>query len=1157
MVRCVDKVRLLFALGLLSCFAFSAKGQQDSLSNLRQHLWAWPDRPVILDTLPFFPQSVQLQTLEGEAISDSLWWVTGDTLYVRPVPFDSVVVSYRIAPRLFAKRHTHFDSNLLMRGAADEPMSWHFEPESQRFIEPPAGLRYSGSFSRGLSFGNSQNMVLNSSLNLQITGKLPNGVEVTAAMTDNNLPIQPEGNTQQLRDFDQVYIRLRKDATTLTAGDFELRQPAQSHFLNYFKRLQGVQVQHKRQDMNVRLSAAVARGRFARQTLQVQEGNQGPYRLRGTNGEQFVIVLAGTERVWLDGELLKRGADYDYVINYNRGDLTFTRNRLIKRESRVIVEFEYADQSYLRSTLVAEGQWQWKGVQFYAHFYNEQDGRRPLGSTGFDSLEQAMLYYAGNMTEQLFIEPAIDTIEGPLNEFGVWYKLVDTTVNGITYSNVLVWSTHPDSARYSATFVEVGPGQGDYVLMPSAANGRVYVWVAPDPVTGQPRGAWRPARRLIAPRQQQVWNAGMRWEGARKQRFFQLETALSRQDPNRLSPFGTPPTGLALFAAMGGHHSWDNGWQIEAGFNYEGVGADFQGVAPWRNAEFKRDWNLDQAAPALEHLVKATFRLAQANQIELGYELATLQRRDGYSGWRHRPVWQWRKGRRQLKVQLDQLVQYDAQGRAVFARPSMLMAWPLWRDSAQQGWMVHLRVLRERNARYAHSDTLVATSFWFDEAEASIQTPEQSKWNWMATLKRRRDYQPKEAQFQPLADAWESRIQATMLTGRWGNVAASMHWRQLHLYDSTALQAPTQSLLGRVNYQITAARGAVRAQTAYELGSGQERKIEFTYVRVPVGEGTHIWTDENDDGVVQQDEVEPAPFTDQANAIRVATWTNEFVRTRNLVFAQSLDLAPRAVWRDAEGWRKAMSRWAVHANLQIDRKVQPQQGVAAWNPFLTQLNDSSVISLQWRQQHTLFYNRGHTTFSAELGRSDVSGKSLLTNGLEGRRLLEDRLRMRYNLNRTVTIELQASAGNKQQTSEFFLSRTYDIRFRKIQLDLTYLPKRSLRFVWGGQAEQARNLLAAERLQRLSTSLACTWNKATALALRAEVRYVFLQFEGDATSSAGFTMLNGLQNGRNVLWNLTIDRQLPGNMRLSVRYEGRKTGVARLIHTGSVQMATVF
>lgn len=85
----------------------------------------------------------------------------------------------------------------------------------RQFLPSYQGLDYNGTFARGISFGNRQNLVLNSRFNMQMNGVIGDGIEVQAALSDENIPIQPEGNTQQLSDISSwVFIQLKKGAAS-------------------------------------------------------------------------------------------------------------------------------------------------------------------------------------------------------------------------------------------------------------------------------------------------------------------------------------------------------------------------------------------------------------------------------------------------------------------------------------------------------------------------------------------------------------------------------------------------------------------------------------------------------------------------------------------------------------------------------------------------------------------------------------------------------------------------------------------------------------------------------------------------------------------------------------------------------------------------------
>ena len=115
-------------------------------------------------------------------------------------------------------------------------------------------------------------------------------------------------------------------------------------------------------------SFAISRGQFARNNITAIEGNQGPYKLRGQNGELFVLLVSGSETVYVNGLRLERGENNDYVIDYNAGEILFNATYPITSEMRITVEYQYSDRNYSR--IIAYGGGSHQNKKFNAHTKN-------------------------------------------------------------------------------------------------------------------------------------------------------------------------------------------------------------------------------------------------------------------------------------------------------------------------------------------------------------------------------------------------------------------------------------------------------------------------------------------------------------------------------------------------------------------------------------------------------------------------------------------------------------------------------------------------------------------------------------------------------------------------------------------------------------------
>ncbi|MEM1214567.1 MAG: hypothetical protein AAGJ82_02695 [Bacteroidota bacterium] len=1160
---------LIGGLLLLGSFLQPLVGQDIPWNN-QQYRWIPTEGRFALDSLTVVPSSLELRTSDGTRVDTLAYdFSYQELVWQQSIAADSVLARYRTLPYAFSRSYTLIDTTQRQDNPEGLVIGSYnpYAPTGDLF--EGQNLQYRGSFSRGLSFGNRQDLVLNSSFNLQLAGELGDDIRITAAITDENLPIQPEGNTRQLRDFDRIFIRLERDQTSLTAGDYELTSP-DGYFLKYFKKLEGASLQHRQAAGKDGLwestaSVAIARGQFRRQQLNAIEGNQGPYKLQGNSGERFLIILAGTEKVFIDGQAMQRGRDADYTIDYNQGEVTFTARRLITKDSRITVEFEYADQRYLRSlyagsTRYTQGRW-----QAYANVYSQQDSKTATGDLQLTEEERLRLREAGDDLNEALLS-TINQLDAPDPQRST-YRLVDTLLNCNGQDTVYSFLRFDPAGTLVAGFTFLGDGQGNYVLdTEKAANERVYRWVAPDPVTCLPQGNYEPARNLVAPQLQRMLAAGGSYRVGQDGEI-RAELAYSTNDLNRFSTLDAEDDeGLATRLdwrqqfALGSDSSH---WRLQTKAHYEYVQATFRSINPYRSPEFLRDWSLANVngigttSPEQEQLAGTGLRLQHEKLGELTYNWSSFTRGAQYQGQRHSGQLRFQYQDWRITASNSWLNSSTSEQRTVFTRPRLQIRKQFrnWNN-----WQLELDAQRERNAqRPLNSETLAANSFFFDRYVAGLSSPEEGKWQLQTVYRSRLDYLPDGNDFTATNLAREGE-----LTGRWRpnaafNASGNLTYRELQVRNAElSQQDPAQTLLGRIDATVNLWKGSLRTNTTYEIGSGQEPRVEFTYLFVGPGQGQYIWLDSlyNNDGKIQPNEMEIAPFPDIADHIRVTILNDDFIRTDNVNLNQSISIDPARIWAKSDKkWQRFLRRFDWQSSLTINRKTRDFAGVQAGNPFQLELADSALVAVSANQRHALFFNRRSAKYDIQLEYVRQPRRQVPTTGFEAREMENYTLRSRWNATEAATIRLEAALRSRSADSEFFNNKDYQLDGFSLTPAVSYQPGRDYRLALSYLYQEERNQLpgTADELQRQELELSGNYKQW----LRLSASYVRLDLAGDPRSPVGFVLLNGLQPGQNWLWNASLTRQVGRYLQLTFTYEGRQTGEAQPVHVGRAQVTAVF
>ena len=1144
-------MKYFFVILFLLSFAESSSQQSNTLYRIKS--LAVKDS-IKLDSVSINPSSFFVTSLMNKRISPSSYIVdfqNASLKFVRPIIHDSIRVNYLSYPTFMTRTYQEVDDSQIVNRTGNLQKLYKLSMPSETYsVSPFDGLISSGSLSRGITVGNNQNSVLNSELDLQISGKLNNKVTLRASIQDSNIPLQESGYSQRLDEFDQVFIELFSDKWKIRAGDIDLKN-TESYYAAFSKRVQGLSLttisKNELSEHTTFASGALVRGQFTTSQFVAQEGNQGPYKLIGSKNELYTLVVSGSETVFVNGVPISRGATEDYIIDYNSGEIIFNSTYPITSEMRITVDYQSSARNYSRFIGYAGSQFKNKKWTFGASFYNESDLKnQPLQqSIGSDQL--AILSTAGD-DQALMNSPSASLV--PYNENRILYK--KTQVNGLEFFE---FSNNEDNDLYIVNFTKVGSQKGDYVIASSNAISNIYEYSPP--IDGVKQGDYEPIVRLAAPVKLQLTVLNGSY-APNENTSIGFELAASNNDLNLYSSLDDQDnTGVATqFSIAHQFLKSSQKWKLNLATDIDYIQKNFRNLEGMYNPEFNRDWNLEQ--PTNYQLVtdlgdqvfiKTSVQLLHPELGQFNYHLQRLSYNENYDGSRHMFLAKLKLNRFHLFLNSSILNTEGVSTNSKFYRLNTKLNY-----SYSKGWAGVGLSSENNEKKQLLSNVLDPDSQKFRSYEFFNGIGDSTKvFAKIGYIHRVND---------SLQDNRLVRVNTSntyYLDSKWiqtKKTLLSLYANYRNFKSNNSSSQSQKSINSRLQYSQKIANNLINLNTVYETNAGRLPQQDFTYVEVEPGQGSYVWFDYNDNGIQELEEFEVAQFQDQAIFVRILLPNQVYIRTHQNKLSQSITINPTKWVNSINLTKKLLSHFYNQTTYLIDKKDKNNSKFIRLNPFQSNFEDQLALQSNFRNQ--LFFNRGKQDYTISYSYIDSKARNVLSFGYIKLESISHQINITHKIKDQWLFNLQTNFDDIKSKSENFSSKNYQLNQSLINPKLSYLLDDNKRFDVFYQYQKKNNLIGdSEQLiqYKCGTSFSLTQSEKTAVAL--ELNYFSNKFEGNSNTPVAYQMMEGLQVGTNFTWSIIAQKKLTKYLDLNLNYFGRKSESSHTIHTGTVQLKAYF
>jgi len=1094
---------------------------------------------------------------------DATWRYTPPAGHKKNAVLDTVIIRYQKLPLSLNRSYA-------VRELVEEDTSYS-DPDEDKSKKQVAqkvftdeslfgdvDIDRNGSLTRGITVGSNRDLSLESGLRFDLNGNLTEDLEISASLTDESTPIQPDGSTQNLREFDEVFIELRSPKSNIQLGDVDISL-TESEFAQVQRRLQGVQAGSKTGVGDYQGAFSVARGTFKTERFNGQDGVRGPYRLTGNNNNQFITVLAGTERVYIDGELMQRGQENDYVIDYGLGEIEFTKERIITDQTRIVVDYQFIEQDFTRTLLAADGREDklLNGkLSVGATVIREADSDNLQASFGLSDSELNVLRQAGDEDATV---PGADSVGFSREADFLLYAKIDTTLNGETFE---IFKHLPgDSASvYRVRFTRLGEGEGAYRRVGQASNGVLFEWVGPG------RGSYEPFRRLPAPEKQQMVAIETQYRPTKNLEIFG-EVAGSSLDLNRFSPIDDNDNFDQAYNAGFRLKEIETAiGKFRADLRQRFTGRNFEFFDRSRPVEFDRRWNITgQVDNNKERISEGNIGWSIFDQTDIALSAGIIDRDDMEGNRQQINITSHQTGYPGLNYQAERIdsdnftISENGEWFRQIGSVDYDIETSLGTFSPRLGFETERR---EQTLTDKDSLTNNSLNFWDLKPGLKFKTGDLTLgFNFSI----RDDNRPIEGIFEDQSISTTQNYTLNYKPSSNFSTENRLGFRNRDfstLFENEQNATDTKGILIRSTTNYGILERVFSGQLFYEANTQSEAILQETFVQVGPENGQFVWEDTNGDGVQQIDEFFQEQTPNEGTFVKQFIPSDELFPVIDLETRWRNRIRPALIFKDDQESFLSNTLRKIELNSVVEiRETNRTENIS--DIYLLQLSefrdDSTTIQGQlfWQQEMKLFPENRKTDISIQTNK--LRSLNQRSTGVEERETDTYILNTSYRLKRRYIIKNKFSFEEKKSQSERLVNRNFDIQSFSLEPGLDFIINRSfqtgLEFKLTRKTDQQpEDDTNVNLIQISSNTRAFLFNKIQASA---QIEWQNVDIDGETTTFGAFELTEGAGRGSTFNWSIQSSYRISQLIRASLNYNGRTVQDRGIIQTMRVTVSAVF